>query len=104
MPRAASTYGISLSDSTTERITRPPNGYAGDGDGDDHRADAGAQRHGDRHGQYQVGKGLQELDDTLARHVEASAEIAAGQPPQGADASCRTAPRRSATVSEVAAP
>ena len=26
MPRAASTYCISLSDSTTERMTRPPNG------------------------------------------------------------------------------
>ena len=59
--------------------------YSGDGDGHDHRRHAAAQRHGDRHRQYQVGKGLQELDDTLTRHVEASTEVAAGQAPQRAD-------------------
>ena len=66
-------------------MTRPPNGMRGDGDGHDHRASAAAQRHGDGHGQDQVGEGLQELDQALARHVEAAAEIAAGQAPQGAD-------------------
>ena len=56
--------------------------YSGDGDGNDHRADAGAQRHRDRHRQDQVGERLQELDQPLADQIELAAEVAAGQAPE----------------------
>ena len=63
----------------------PAERNARNGNRDDDGREAAAQRHGDGHGQDQVGKGLQELDDPLAHHVETAAEIAAGQPPQRPD-------------------
>jgi hypothetical protein len=63
----------------------PAERYPGDGDGDDHRAEPGAQGHRDRHRQDQIGKRLQELDDALADEVEPAAEEAARQAPERAE-------------------
>ena len=84
-PRAASTYESSFSDSTTARITRPPNGIRVMAIATITVPMPAPERHRDGHRQYQVRERLQELDEPLADDVEAPAEIAARQAPQRAE-------------------
>ena len=65
-------------------MTRPPNGNARDGDGDDHRGETGADGHGDGHREDEVGERLEHLHHALAHQIEAAAEIAARHAPERA--------------------
>src|SRR5215831_6142342 len=63
----------------------PPERYPRDGNRHDDRAGAGTQRHGNRHGEHEIGEGLHEFDGALARDVKAPAEEPAGKTPQAAE-------------------
>ena len=81
MARDASTYGISLTDSTTDRMTLVEPANSADANGDDDSEYATAERDQQHESQDDPRKCEQHFDDPLREQVESTAHVAGDDAP-----------------------